>query len=59
MRAIVAAQNWMELSDGLNLTMSAGITDIRRDEAAEELFARADKALYLTKDSDRNCVVEA
>jgi hypothetical protein len=45
LRAIVAAQNWMAPSDGLNLTVSAGITDIRRDEAAEDLFTRADKAL--------------
>jgi diguanylate cyclase len=38
------------------ITVSVGVAQYHRGEAAEELVDRADKALYLAKSSGRNCV---
>lgn len=38
------------------LTFSAGVTECRKDEAAEEAVARADTAMYEAKESGRNRV---
>ena len=59
LRKIVADVNWTAISDGLTVTMSAGVAQIRSDEAPGEILARADAALYRAKDAGRNCVMSA
>jgi diguanylate cyclase len=59
LRKIVADLNWTAISDGLMVTMSAGVTQIHPDEAPGEILARADAALYRAKDAGRNCVISA
>jgi len=39
--------------------MSAGVTEIREDETPGEILARADAALYRSKDAGRNRVMSA
>jgi diguanylate cyclase (GGDEF)-like protein len=39
-----------------NLTASFGVSYIKADESMEDAIDRADKALYLAKNSGRNCV---
>ncbi len=57
LRKIVADVNWAAISDGLAVTMSAGVVQIKPDEAAREILARADAALYRAKDAGRDCVM--
>jgi len=57
LRKIVAEVNWTAISDGLTVTMSAGVTQIEPDETPGEILARADAALYRAKDAGRNCVM--
>ena len=59
LREIVATLNWTSISDGLTATMSAGVAEVRLDEAPDETLARADAALYRAKDAGRNCVMNA
>jgi diguanylate cyclase len=41
------------------ITASCGIAEIKHNETEEQLFQRADDALYEAKDSGRNCYVIA
>ena len=59
LRNIVANLEWTGISDSLVVTMSAGLTQIRTDEAPDVTLARADAALYRAKDAGRNCVISA
>jgi diguanylate cyclase len=59
LRKIVADVNWTAISDGLTVTMSAGVSQIQADEAPGEILARADAALYRAKDAGRDCVMSA
>ncbi|HWL62003.1 MAG TPA: diguanylate cyclase [Steroidobacteraceae bacterium] len=43
----------------VQVTISGGITEMRTDDAGENVFERADKALYDAKERGRNCVVRA
>lgn len=43
-------------SESINVTISMGIAEFNPTETGEELFARADKALYDAKESGRNRV---
>jgi PleD family two-component response regulator len=36
------------------VTISAGVTSLRKDESADTLLARADRALYASKAQGRN-----
>ncbi len=59
LRAIFAALDWATISDGMALTFSAGVCQVRENDTADDLLARIDKALYRAKDAGRNCVVGA
>jgi diguanylate cyclase (GGDEF)-like protein len=45
--------------DTLNVTVSVGVAEALRGEAADSWFARADRALYEAKAGGRNCVALA
>ena len=47
----------MEIKNLPNITISAGVTEINKDDSKEEFFQRADNALYDAKRSGRNQVV--
>lgn len=59
LRGIVADMDWTAIADSLVVTISAGLTQIRSNEAPDEILARADAALYRAKDAGRNCVISA
>lgn len=43
----------------VNITISAGLAQLRKDDSTESLFKRADEAMYRAKDAGRNrCLVE-
>ncbi len=44
-----------DLPDTVNITCSAGVTEVAGDDNVESLVARADKALYAAKQAGRNC----
>jgi diguanylate cyclase (GGDEF)-like protein len=57
LRGVVAGMDWTSISNNLVVTISAGLTQIRLNEAPDEILARADAALYRAKDAGRNCVI--
>ena len=59
LRVIVSELDWSAFSTGLRVTMSAGIATLRRDEGADALLARADRALYTSKAEGRNRITSA
>jgi diguanylate cyclase (GGDEF)-like protein len=59
LRAIIAGLDWSAISDDLQVSVSAGVTQARPNEAVEDIVARADAALYRAKDAGRNCVIGA
>ena len=59
LREIVAALDWVAISADLRVTMSAGVVQLRANEAPADALSRADIALYQAKDAGRNCVVTA
>lgn len=46
----------LDLPRGIHVTSSFGIAEIVKDEPIEDLLRRADQALYLAKNSGRDCV---
>jgi len=54
---MVAALDWNAISVDLRVTFSAGVAQLRQDEAPEDVLTRADVALYRAKDTGRNRVV--
>jgi diguanylate cyclase (GGDEF)-like protein len=54
LRAIVADLDWSAFSDGMLVTLSAGIATLTQGESPETLLARADRALYEAKANGRN-----
>ena len=59
LRQIVADLNWNGVCDGLNVTMSAGVSEARQNECPDDILARADAALYRAKEAGRNRVLGA
>ncbi|MDR3426377.1 GGDEF domain-containing protein [Silvimonas sp.] len=58
-RSTVAAHTWPGLLPDVHLTVSIGTAELRPGEAATELLARADTALYVAKHGGRNQVFAA
>ena len=59
LRAIVATLDWSAFSDGLKVTISAGVATLAKDELPDALLARADAALYAAKAQGRNLIASA
>ena len=59
LRSIVAALDWSAFSDGLSVTISAGVATLGPSETPDMLLARADSALYAAKDGGRNRIGSA
>ena len=57
LRAIIADINWTAISYGIELTMSAGVCQVRPNNSADSVLARADKALYRAKETGRYRVI--
>ncbi len=57
LRSIIADLDWSAISQGMSVTISAGVTKLRPDDAPDSILARADAALYRAKDLGRNKVV--
>jgi diguanylate cyclase (GGDEF)-like protein len=57
LRAVFAAIDWNAISVDLQVTISAGVAQVRQDEAPEDILARADAALYRAKYMCRNRVI--
>lgn len=54
LREIIATSNFHFREEAVNVTVSAGFAQIKDNEEGENLFIRADKALYKAKESGRN-----
>jgi diguanylate cyclase (GGDEF)-like protein len=59
LRAIVAELDWSAFSNGMQVTVSAGIVTLKAGETADALLARADAALYKAKAQGRNRITSA
>lgn len=59
LRAIVETLDWSAFSEGLTVTISAGVATLRENETTESLLARTDLALYAAKDRGRNRIAAA
>lgn len=59
LRAIVETLDWSAFSDGLTVTISAGVATLRPGETSESLLARTDIALYAAKERGRNRIAAA
>ena len=55
-RAAVAGHAWSEVTAGLTVSLSAGVTMCREGDSIEQLLGRADRALYRAKREGRDCV---
>jgi len=59
LRDIVATLDWSAFSQGMQVTISAGVAALRRDETSDSLLTRADGALYDAKAKGRNRIIQA
>ena len=59
LRQIIADLPWNGVCDGLNVTISAGVSEARENEGPDDILARADAALYRAKGAGRNRVLGA
>ena len=54
LRGFVEAYDWNTVEEGVSVTVSIGITQMRASDEARDLLARADAALYGAKHGGRN-----
>jgi diguanylate cyclase (GGDEF)-like protein len=54
MRRAIAAHDWSQLSPGLDVTLSIGVTAAQADDTVETLMQRADRLMYERKDDGRD-----
>jgi diguanylate cyclase (GGDEF)-like protein len=59
LRSIIAGLDWSAFSQGMRVTVSAGVATLRASETADSLLARADGALYRAKAQGRNRISSA
>ncbi|MDR3469487.1 MAG: diguanylate cyclase [Xanthobacteraceae bacterium] len=59
LRLTIGEVDWSAIADGLSVSMSAGLCEVRDDDVAETLLSRADAALYRAKNAGRNRVMAA
>ena len=59
LRMIVAELDWSAFSSGMEVTISAGVAELRPSENPDALLARVDEALYAAKEAGRNQVARA
>jgi len=54
LRELIATSNFHFREESVKVTVSAGFAEIKENESSDNLFIRADKALYKAKESGRN-----
>ena len=54
LRELIESSNFHFREEAVNITVSAGFAEVKNNEEAENLFIRADKALYKAKENGRN-----
>ena len=54
LRELIATSKFHFREQGVKVTVSAGFAEVKENEDGENLFIRADKALYKAKESGRN-----
>ena len=54
LRALIESSNFHFRDEAVNVTVSAGFSEVKENEDSDDLFIRADKALYKAKESGRN-----
>ncbi len=59
LRVIIADLDWSAFSQGMRVTISAGVATLRPDETPESFLPRADHALYDAKARGRNRIASA
>jgi diguanylate cyclase (GGDEF)-like protein len=59
LRALITMLDWSAFSEGLTVTISAGVATLGVDDTADALLARADSALYAAKKRGRNRIASA
>ncbi len=59
LRAIIADLDWSAFSQGMRVTISAGLATLRPNETSDNFLARADSALYAAKARGRNRITSA
>lgn len=56
---LAVAHDWDRIASGIRLSTSVGVAGLRRGETADQVFRRADAALYNAKTAGRNRIVVA
>jgi diguanylate cyclase (GGDEF)-like protein len=59
LRMIIADLDWSAFSQGMQVTVSAGVATLRLDETSDSFLPRADRALYEAKARGRNRIASA